>query len=156
VATVAFNIPALVSSPSLKNSNDNEQNGVLQLQSETLGQDGTQSAEELASNTPPAEESSTHIMLDEFNYEPYNISDFGAPNKLLSFISTPAAVATSTSSIMTNHVLASISESHATHKDLGSGFPQGLQAFHSTPQFSSSCSGFNMLVKPKHNPWDRK
>ncbi|KAG2342570.1 hypothetical protein BDR05DRAFT_948925 [Suillus weaverae] len=126
--------PALASSPTLK----------------------PQSAEELASNTPPAEEASAHVMLDQDDYEPYNISDFGAPNKLLPFTSTPAAATTSTSSLTTNHVPALVSESHATHKDLGSGFPQGLQAFRSTPRFSSSRSGFNMLIKPRHNPWDRK
>ncbi|KAG1765521.1 hypothetical protein EV702DRAFT_1050996 [Suillus placidus] len=115
-----------------------------------------QSAEEPASNTPPAEEASTHVMLDQDDYEPYNISDFGAPNELLPFTSTPAAATTSTSSLTTNHVPALLSESHVTHKDLGSGFPQGLQAFHSTPRFLSSRSGFNMLIKPRHNPWDRK
>ncbi|KAG1889906.1 hypothetical protein F4604DRAFT_1673431 [Suillus subluteus] len=103
-------------------------------QRETLGQDGTQSAEVPASNTLPAEDASTRVMLDEYDYE---LSDFGAPNELLPSTSTPAA-ATTTSSLMTNHVLALVS--HATHKDLGSGLPQG----------------FNMLVKPKHNPWDRK
>ncbi|KAG1778016.1 hypothetical protein EV702DRAFT_1221802 [Suillus placidus] len=111
-ATVASNFPVLASSPTLK----------------------PQSAEELASNTPPAEEAtSTHVMLDQDDYEPYNISDFGAPNELLPFTSTPAAATTSTSSLTTNHVPALVSESHATHKDLGSGFPQGLQAFRSTP-----------------------
>lgn len=95
--------------------------GVLQLQSKTLGQNSIQSAEEPASNldTP----------LDEDDYEPYHISDFGAPSELLPSTSTPAAV-TATDSLTTNHVSASVSG--ATHKDLGSGLPQGLQVFRST------------------------
>lgn len=115
-STVASNFPALASSPTLK----------------------TQSAEDPALNTPPAEEASTHAILDQDDYEPYNISDFVAPNELLPFTSTPAAANTSTSSLTTNYVPALVSESYATHKDLGSGLPQGLQAFRSTPRFSSS------------------
>ncbi|KAG1882023.1 hypothetical protein C8R48DRAFT_667717 [Suillus tomentosus] len=140
--TVGFDVPALT--PSLKNSSNDEQNG----------QDGTHSAEEPASNTPLlTEEASTSVMLDEHDYEPYNVSNFGAPTELLPSASTPAAAAATSSTI--NH--ASTSISHATHKDLGSGLPRGLpQAFRSTLRFSSSRLGFNMLVKQKHNPWDRK
>ncbi|KAG2045832.1 hypothetical protein BDR06DRAFT_977922 [Suillus hirtellus] len=108
LVTVGFDIPALT--PSLKNSSNGEQNG----------QDGTHSAEEPASNTPLlTEEASASVMLDEHDYEPYNVSNFGASTELLPFASTPAATAATSSTI--NHVFTSIS--HATHKDLGSSLP---------------------------------
>ncbi|KAG2051510.1 hypothetical protein BDR06DRAFT_973639 [Suillus hirtellus] len=126
-----FDIPALT--PSLKNSSNDEQNG----------QDGTHSAEEPASNTPLlTEEASTSVMLDEHDYEPYNVSNFGAPIELLPSASTPAAAATT--SLTINH--ASTSISHATHKDLGSGLPQGLPLLRTCSMVKSEGLGFSLLL----------
>ncbi|KAG1829568.1 hypothetical protein DFJ58DRAFT_848665 [Suillus subalutaceus] len=93
------------------------------------------------------EESSAPAIQDEYNYEPYNTIDFGA--------SVPSEdILPSASVLAVTSLTAAVSSST---RETGSGLPQNLHAVrNNTPRFSSSRSGFDMLVKPKHNPWDRK
>ncbi|KAG2745102.1 hypothetical protein P692DRAFT_20877354 [Suillus brevipes Sb2] len=60
------------------------------------------------------------------------------------------------SSILTDSLAMNVASSTAnSRKELGSGHPQGSRT-HVKTQASSSRPAFNMLLKPKNNPWLRK
>jgi hypothetical protein len=88
------------------------------------------------------------------DYEVYEI-DFGAPADDMLLVPASESSITTTTILTTTTSYASDSSTRI-HKDLGSDFPQNLQLMHNSQQFSSSRSGSSMLVKPKHNPCDRK
>ncbi|KAG1892208.1 hypothetical protein F4604DRAFT_1698287 [Suillus subluteus] len=153
VVEFASDVPALGSAPKILIDNKATHGASVHaqidggLESETSGHDGVQSVEEATSSTPGV------MMPDEYDYGPFDVINFGIPNELLPSTSTPALVAAGTS--LTANISALVSSTDA-HRELGSGLPRGLQAMRNTTRFSTSRSGFNILVKPKHNPWDRK
>ncbi|KAG1846027.1 hypothetical protein F4604DRAFT_1688521 [Suillus subluteus] len=79
VVEFASDVPALGSTPKI--SADNK------ATHETSGHDGIQSVEEATLSTPGV------MMLDEYDYGPFDVINFGIPNELLPSTSTPALVA---------------------------------------------------------------
>jgi hypothetical protein len=116
------------------------------------GPDDIQPAEDLGMLTTSAELQSSSLVNPD--YEADEFIDFGAPHEYI-LPSAPSSASASAASTSAATVLASVSSTRV-HKDLGSGFPQNMQPMHTSQRFSSSRSGFNMLVKPKHNPWNMK
>jgi hypothetical protein len=116
------------------------------------GLDDIQPAEDLGTSTTNAGLQSSSLVNPD--YEAHNFIDFGAVNEYL-LPSAPSSASISVASTSTATVLPSVSLTHV-HKDLGFGFPQNMQPMHTSQRFSSSRSRFNMLMKPKYNPWNMK
>jgi hypothetical protein len=114
--------------------------------------DDIQLAEDLGTSTTNAELQSSSLVNPD--YKAHHFIDFGAVNEYL-LPSAPSSASISVASTSTATVLPSVSLTRV-HKDLGSGFPQNMQPMHTSERFSSSRSGFNMLMKPKYNPWNMK